>query len=199
MKWLDKKILDISASEAQEKRIKDLECKVSESKKEVILLTLALRKSEAQVDDLWKGQKNLNTSFLNDTKQLATQIEENKKTANEYIDSTVHSLVGSVKTMTDELSRIESKEDQGLINLHARVNAVEEIHARLDDGIILMTKAKLLQLIDQKIEVFEGNINNKMSGLMIYVNDKAQAVQSGRLQDVELLKKLARLEGENGS
>ena len=57
-------------------------------------------------------------------------------------------------------------------NLEERIKFLEELKGRLDDGIILMTKQQLLKLIEQKIEVFEGNISNKMSGLMVYVNDK---------------------------
>ena len=78
-------------------------------------------------------------------------------------------------------------------NLEERIKFLEELKGRLDDGIILMTKQQLLKLIEQKIEVFEGNISNKMSGLMVYVNDKTAG--NGKFRDIDLLKKLARLEG----
>lgn len=205
MKWLNKKILAVAQPtvELQQKKINELDGKISELKKEVILLTLALRKNEERVEQLLKEQKGLNSSFLDELRgikaELIATIEGNKKNIEGTLDLTVSMVISSVKTLNEELARVETKEDRNGIEIFGRVKELEEIKSRLDDGVILMTKAKLLQLIEQKIEVFEGNINNKMSGLMIYINDKAQAMQSGRLQDVDLLKKLARLGGDNGS
>lgn len=207
MKWLEDKIYKVvhhslgPLLERHEKTIKDLNDKVSELKKDSILQATALKRldmervTQKNLDDARKAWEPSFCTLSNDITKIFGLIEEEKKNVDGALNMVNDIICGSIKKLNEEGDFIKNN----LNDLGITVLNLSEIKDRMDDGIVLMTKAKLLQLIDQKIEVFEGNINNKMSGLMIYVNDKAQAMQSDRLQDVDLLKKLARLEGENGS
>jgi len=120
-----------------------------------------------------------------------SRIDKDLKSGLESLTNSLNSADLSHEDKRNELSK--SLNDL-LARLDLRVNEFEDFKTQMDAGIISLTKTKLLQLIEQKIEVFEGNINNKMSGLMIYVNDKTSG-DRGQVYDVNLLKKLARLEG----
>lgn len=114
-------------------------------------------------------------------------LDHNQKLGEQFLEA--------VKYLNERIDQENFNRKSEFESLLTRVKDFEEIKFRMDDGIVLMTRNKLLSLIEQKIEVFEGNINNKMSGLMTYVNDKTTHVTNGKTPDVELLKKLARLEG----
>jgi hypothetical protein len=106
--------------------------------------------------------------------------------------STFESIKNDFIKNNESIYSVIQKQDDRITELNDRIKNFEEIKSRMDDGIIMMTQKKLLSLIEQKIESFEGNIENKMSGLMIYVNDKLSF--KNHAPDTELLKKLARLE-----
>lgn len=76
-----------------------------------------------------------------------------------------------------------------------RIAKFEEIKQRMDDGIILMTKPELNKFIGNRLDIFEGGIDDKMVGLYHTVDERL-ASKNGKVKaTAELMKKIARLEG----
>lgn len=99
------------------------------------------------------------------------------------------------------LKALEIKIDLLEKSLNDKINTIandmvdfDDFRNKMDGGIISLTKKKLLETIDAKVDTFEGNINIKMSGLMIYINEKLSGHSDNPSQDINVLKRLARLE-----
>lgn len=132
-----------------------------------------------------------------ETLRLYDQIERNSQdiATNKQMFEKLESELNHInQDLLISINSINSNQGKDYQKINDRLSVIEEIKNKMDDGIILMTKKQLLNLIEQKIEVFEGNIDNKMSGLMCYVQEKTTQVVTGKSKDVALLKKLAQLE-----
>lgn len=76
-----------------------------------------------------------------------------------------------------------------LINVH-----IEETKSFIVTECSNIVQSKLLDILKGEINNFEINTNNKISGMLAYVNDKIPNINN-KPTDVSLLKKIAKLDG----
>ena len=213
MKWLDNAInkivekIEVKIS-GFDNLLSDIGDKLISQKEQIDALEKQLKEFDksntAEGIEFMNSLTTLDENIHNLRENISIRIDNETKLINEKQKLTEEDIVKRETKIREDLSKIVISSGVKFFEridsiavafkgAEERIKILEEIKDRLDDGIILMTKQQLLKLIEQKIEVFEGNISNKMSGLMIYVNDKTNG--NGKLHDTELLKKLARLEG----
>lgn len=208
MKWLNHKISEIvrlTYKPMWEERITALNNQVVHMGSNVINgdghLNIKINEIKEQVmaaDNVnmarYESVSMLGEELRLDLSKIRVGLEEETKNLEKLLLSISESRVG-IENISDKIGVMDESQkltQANVLDLLSRVTELEEIKDRLDDGIVLMTKLQLLELIERKIEVFEGNITNKISGLMTYVNDKT--AYKPVVQDTELLKKLAKLE-----
>lgn len=110
-------------------------------------------------------------------------------------DKTLETGLGEI-FVKETLNNYHKSFRSDIHNLEERTSGLEQSKMQLDEGIVSMTRKQLMGFIDQRLDTFENGVNIKLNGLKIYVNDKL--CDGGKGSDVEMLKKLARMEPENG-
>jgi hypothetical protein len=154
--------------------------KKNDDKNSLQLKELSDRISKLEVVEAPASKEELMGLVIDMNKSLYDAIEKLQIEVKK--DTGVSEIRAMVDGMVDETGRILKQ-----------VEALDSQFSALDQGVMTLTKKELLKTIDQKVEVFEGNVLAKISGLMVYVNEKTAF--EGRPGDTEVLKKLARLEG----
>lgn len=106
--------------------------------------------------------------------------------------------ISEIKAHIDLSKQFERKlldDMNGLrLDISRRLQNLEEFKSRMDEDFVFMTKAEFLKNIDRKQEIFREEINKSISDVIQFVRNKVSNMKDATQADLDLLKKVARLE-----
>lgn len=127
------------------------------------------------------------------TEESVLSMTANLSLISDKVDRLDDLLNSELSLLKGRIGNDRSENEREFLLLKKNVSSVVDKISKIDDEVLGMTKNQLLRILDMKLDAYRGDIDGKISGLMVYVKDRVAASMSTD-DNVEILKKIARLE-----